>query len=644
MKKIFTLSFVLLITLVLSQQRTDFLQYPKIQKADLSKTKSAIDPNAAAEILYKSAHFHINASNSTLDQEVYAQIKIYDKNRAEDFLTVQLNLMRTHDQEENLRGLEARTYNLEDQKITSDKVQSDAKFKSKEGKNFFVQKFTFPNVKNGSILEYRYTISSPFYWYVPTSYIEEPIPVVYTEFVFDRPMFFGYNINYTGDVAPTKRYIGKEKLYGLDSETYRFGFTNLKPFDEESFVLNSNNYKTKVSAELSSVAFPDGEIKNFARTWDDIRKQLLDDADFGNELKRKLPSDFISADILAIKDPLTKTDKILKLAQQSFKWDGTGGITADNGSLKLIKSKSGNVADINLTLIKMLREAGIKTYPVVLSTVDNGKIGYFPSTLGLNYIIAAVEIGDQLHLLDATNRQSQIDVMPPRVYNERGFILMDDAMREVPLNNNNLSEDHMTVHATLNPGGAFQGSVVERESRLFAMLSNDQYDDDKDAYEKNYQKPFKFKITNLKSGLLENNDFETSFDFSADNLTETIGDKMIINPLLFLFSEKNPFSEKDPRTFPVEFVTAYTKIRELNIKLPEGFVVENLPKPYKINTDDQQISYFYEIKQDGNQLNVKVTTTIQDSNYPKEYYPAFRQIWNAIVKRESNLVTIVKKG
>jgi hypothetical protein len=77
-------------------------------------------------------------------------------------------------------------------------------------------------------------------------------------------------------------------LYGVEGRTYRFGFENLKPFEEEEYVLNSDNYKTKISAELNSVAYRSGEVKNYAMSWEDIRKQLYEHDDFGRELKKKL--------------------------------------------------------------------------------------------------------------------------------------------------------------------------------------------------------------------------------------------------------------------------------------------------------------------------------------------------------------------
>ncbi|WP_407482854.1 DUF3857 domain-containing protein [Elizabethkingia anophelis] len=627
-------------------QKDKFLNYPKVSENDMKKEKSAIDPNAGAEILYRSVHYFIDPSSNMLNQEVYSQVKIYDKNKAKDYLTVELNLYKStkSSDAEILTSLKGTTYNFVNGKVETDKVEKEDKFKSKESKNYEVSKFTFPNVKNGSVLEFKYKRISPFFWYVPTTTIEKDIPVVYTEYVFDMPKYFGYNINYTGSLTPKNRHIAEEFLYGVEGRTYRFGFENLKPFEEEEYVLNSDNYKTKVSAELNSVAYRSGEVKNYAMSWEDIRKQLYEHDDFGRELKKKLPSGFIPADILAEKDEMEKAKKILAFAQKSFKWDRVHDFTSDNGSNNLIKTKIGSVGDINLTLVKMLREAGITTNPLVLSTINNGFISYNPSMNSLNYVIACSEINGRLYIMDASNKQSLINVLPPKIYNYRGFIMKDKEVKEVNLENENSSKTFLTVNATLNPDGTIKGSFSDKDTSLYSMVNNERYEDDKEDYQKSYYKDrYKFPFTDIKTELLPNNDFETTFNFTADNMVDAVGNKFIINPLLFLNTEKNPFDQKGERTMPIELLTGYEKIKNVSLTIPEGYVVENLPKSKRIVTEDKEISYTYEISQDKNKINIKTSTIVASSNYPKEYYVAFKQIWDTMLKKEGELITVVKK-
>ena len=80
-----------------------------------------------------------------LNQEVYSQVKIYDKNKAKDYLTVELNLYKStkSSDAEILTALKGTTYNFVNGKVEADKVEKEDKFKSKESKNYEVSKFTF---------------------------------------------------------------------------------------------------------------------------------------------------------------------------------------------------------------------------------------------------------------------------------------------------------------------------------------------------------------------------------------------------------------------------------------------------------------------------------------------------------------------
>ncbi len=68
-----------------------------------------------------------------------------------------------------------------------------------------------------------------------------------------------------------------------------------------------------------------------------------------------------------------------------------------------------------------------------------------------------------------------------------------------------------------------------------------------------------------------------------------------------------------------------------------------MPKSKKIVTEDKEISYSYNIEQKGNKLEVTSTTKVSSADYPKEYYPAFKQIWEVASKQENQVISLVKK-
>ena len=84
-------------------------------------------------------------------------------------------------------------------------------------------------------------------------------------------------------------------------------------------------------------------------------------------------------------------------------------------------------------------------------------------------------------------------------------------------------------------------------------------------------------------------------------------------------------------------------MKKVVLEIPEGYTIEELPKSKKIVTEDKEIAYSYVIEQKGNTLEIISTTTVGSADYPKEYYPAFKQIWGVASKSENQVISLVKK-
>ena len=201
----------------LSGQRDNIIE-------DLKKTKSEIDEKAPAETLYRSIHYHIDNSTGNYIKKVKYRVKIYDKDKAEDWMNLEISLYDNNQgSRETLNSIKAYVYNLEDGKIAETKVDKSSKFKSKESKYYTINKFAFPNIKNGSVIEFQYEITSPFSYEIPLTYIETDTPSEYTEYVFESPINMSYNIDFRGSLVPKYKKVAEENSYGAQYKTYRFG-------------------------------------------------------------------------------------------------------------------------------------------------------------------------------------------------------------------------------------------------------------------------------------------------------------------------------------------------------------------------------------------------------------------------------------
>lgn len=643
MKKFILIIFCSVNSVFLTAQKKEFLQTPKFNEADLSKQKSLIDENAPAEIIYRSCYFRIDTEKNRMYKTYVYRVKIYDKDKAEDWLNLEIPLYKGGSDEEILLKLKAATYNLENGKAVSTAVDKSSKYKSKESKNITINKFAFPNVKNGSILDYEYQVESPYYFSIPEVLIETSTPSVYTEYVLDSPINISFNLNYTGSLNAKYRSIEEKYIYGSNHKTYRFGYENLKGFTSEKFVRNDRNYRTKINAEVNSTNF--GVLKLYSSSWEQIKDRLYENEFFGGELKKsKLAKELIPASISTLKNDIEKANAIFKYVQKQFKWNNEFGIYSDEGFKNLVKTKTGNAAEINLFLVAMMREANIKADPVLISTVNNGLINLgSPNVSNMNFVIVAIKTTDGYHLYDAASKQSSMDELPPRDWNSFGILVNKEKVQQLDMNNSKPSFTHLTVEAEINEDGTVSGKYFDRDTGTFAMLAKDNFDDNADLYKKQYKDNFALNFENIDSKVIDNGDFESTMSFASENLVDKIGKKIIINPLLFLNKNSNEFDQSEIRKFNIDFISPYTKIKKATIKIPEGYDIENLPKEKKIVTDDKEIEYSYLVVKKDRILEIISSTTVKSSEYPKEYFPAFKQIWNVASKSENQVISLIKK-
>lgn len=634
-----------------------YLDIPKLDNSDLKSTTYSKNPSEAAEILYKSYHYYITDGQLNLD--VVSRVKIYKKDQAEKFLNQEIYTYDgKNNKSEKVTSLKVLTYNLVNDKVETTTVEKNSKYKSKESKNYTVTKFAFENVKDGSIVEYKYSVLSPYVWSVDKITVEDIVPTRRFDYVLDFPKYLGFNIDYKGSLTPKNRDVADKNIYGGEYYTYRFGFESIAPFRDEIYVHNIDNYRTSIRAELNSTNitrtpgaydYSDiGGFKSYAVTWTDIRKQLYESEYFGDQLKKKsLVKDLLPADIKNISSPQEKAAAILKFVQKNYTWNNYYTVGAEDGKgiRNLLETKVGSSGEINLLMILLMRSAGLDAQPIVLSTIGRGiLLDYSPSVNQLNYVLAGLDVGGKFIIYDGTSKMTVPNLIRPSALNYNGYLMTDKEAKKVNIFCPEKSTTYLTVDAKLTPDGTMAGSFSDKDTMLYAMMNNEKYEEDKAAYQKeSYKDRYTFPFTNIKTELLDNNAFQTSFDFDSDSFVDGIGGKLVFNPLLFLYSKSHQFDQSDERKSPIELYTGYDKIKKVTITLPEGYTFENVPKSKKFRTEDSAIQYVYKVTQEGNKLTVETTTTVEDPVYPKEYYPAFKQIFDNITKMEGQVVTAIKK-
>ncbi|MFY7846593.1 DUF3857 domain-containing protein [Chryseobacterium gambrini] len=632
--------FYIFITAICFGQEHKFLNYPKFDEADLKKTQSTIEKDAPAEILYNSMSYSVAPSGWYLvTKKFFSKVKIYNKKNAEGWLNIQIPIT----DDESLAEFQLTVYNLQNGKVEKTLINKRDQLKENLVKGLKVFKLAIPNILDGSVIEYSYKLESNNLFNLAYD-LQYDIPIVYQEYNFEHPVSMSYSFNSTGNIIkPKYNFSTTEQQTGGSFQVYNFGYENMMSIPKELFVKDNYRYIARIRPELTKYTTKYFSY-NIAESWNKVSENLNNSDLFGGYLKSNGIRDALPENIKNIYNPLEKANKIFDFVKNNYKWNKKDGIFASQNLRQVIKLKSGNSADINLLLIALLRDVGLDANPLLISTVDNGILNIFSANLSnLNHVIVSLKINDQMYFYDATSFASKVNILPLKDWNDFGILIEDGKGTDLSFSNTNISKKDLIIKANLNlEKSEITGTFTQKESGLYAIESYDEFDTNKDKYNESFKTKFNTNIKDVETKLLEDGDFESKLNFSSANLMDVVGSKIILNPLLFLNVGNENFDQKEERKNQIDFISAFSREKRVEIDIPNGYKVADLPKPKKISTDGKEILFSYNIEIINDKLIVTSKVNVASQNYPKEYYELFKQIWKIISDSENQVISLIK--
>ena len=631
------------------------------------------DSSANATVIYEKGKTYFKFSQEegfSLVTDVEVKVKIYKK-EGYDFANKAVAFYVGGGSDENLSFSKAITYNLVNGKIEKTKLKSDGEFTEKKNKFWSQKKITMPNIKEGSIVEYKYTITSPYISTLPDWRFLRSIAVNHSEYITYIPEYFTYNVYRKGFISPVEiknsiekkiSLVDREKIAptlqgagGVNKTTYEIEYKenqitykldNVPALKEESYVNNIENYVASIQHELAGKKMPQSAFESFSTTWEKVAEKIYENEDFGGQLKKE---NYFEKDIKALLAGLTtkeeKISVIFNYVKSRMNWNEYYGYTCDDGVKKAYENKIGNVAEINLMLTAMLRYAGIVANPVLISTRSNG-ISLFPSRTAFNYVIVGLETGNNLVLLDATSKNAFPNILPLRDLNWLGRIIRKDGTSEqVDLMPKVISKDYINLMGTIDSKGEITGKIREQYSDYNALSFRNKYLDlSKETYLEKLEKKYEnievseYEIANKQE--LEKPITET-YSFKHSNSVEIIGNKMYFSPLLFLTLTENPFKQ-EKREYPVDFVYPNQDKYILNITIPDGYVVESMPAPMNMELAENMASFKFNLSNTGKQIQIVSMLDINTSIISSEYYSDLKVFYAEMIKKQTEKIVLKK--
>ena len=630
------------------------LKWGKPTDQELQMTEYAADKDAEAVVLYHKTDvsYQFISNDFKVYYRVNTRLKVLkpEGKRLADGQIVYLDGPANRGRHELVAGLKATAYNLENGKLVKTKMERSMTSEERLDKNQMVMKFSVPQVKVGTVIEYEYRIESDFYGNIRDWYAQHEIPVLYTCYELSIPEWFSFNIEETGmNNLEKKAY--SEPLTLLFSGGTENILTNIKTFvgrnlpalKDDDFVWHAADYGDKVTAELANIFVPGAvDWKKKAGFGEKSVNNII--TSIRESSNTDLESVINAAGIPGISDKTERIAAVWKLLKSKVRWNGKYSLWGESAS-KVLKEGTGTNADINFLLINMLKDAGIGSTPVIMRTRDSGILPLSHSSLKyLNTFVVGIPMTDTgMAYLDGSAEDGYLSVLPAKLLVSRARVLQTTgADLWVNLQTKARGRETISIQAQLDANGLLKGNKSSIFLDEAAAAKRHEWRLAKDSVELIH------KMQERDGIEIQSYSLEGRYDFSPtvkEELTFTkqcdaAGDLIYLNPLIFIPQRKSPFTAAE-RMLPIEFPYKQSEMQNVMITLPKGYVVEEVPKPIVIKLDGATARIAYSVL--DNMLNIQYMMNIDKTFFASTEYQDLKAFFDRVVESNKQIITLKKQ-
>lgn len=639
------------------------LKFGKPTDEELSMTVYEQDKDASAVVLCQltDVGYTMDFHNYFVDYYVKTRIKVL-KDEGRDYANVNIIYIDNMSQQfaqENLEEFKAVAYNVEDGKVKKTKIGLDQVHKERIDDTYMRAKAAIPQVKVGTVIEYEYKLHSNVFYHIYDWEPQGNIPVAFANYRLEIPTVFIYNVETAGiqqlQSSVTQGAINYKvandamaRQYKRYTNVYNCTARNLQALKKDDYVWNVNDYATKVTAELQSIHLSVDDHRDMRKTWEQVDNTLFEHSDFGARLYKhsKYREELLSSGIDKIADLKEKVAATFSFLRQRIAWNGEYDLLTKSSS-DIVKKGSGSNADLNMMLINMLGDVGVKACPVLMSTRRHGRIPKtYPTLNKMNTFIVGIPDGTSWIYLDASSADGYLNVLPANLYVEQARIIEKGTPGQwVNLQKIGEAKSVHNIKATLTADGLMKGEQSTIYSGNAAANERKAFRTASDSTSFIAAKAQQTGISISQCKIEGHRSFLPSVT-EVINFTkqgDVTDDHIYINPFTELPITSNPFTEKE-RLLPVEFPCRNTFNAYVQLTLPEGWQLEEMPKSVNVSTPDKSASgrINYGITDDKT-ITINFQFRLGNVYYDHQQYDMLRQLFDLFASRGKDMLVIKKK-
>ncbi len=634
----FLLLVICFLIIGLISEAQDYPDFGLPSKEDIDLKECLFEKEATAVVLMHEA-FSYSEDDQHLVTTQHIKIKIL-KQSGVNYANISIPFYRIN-YFESITDLEAYTLNVgENGNIVKQKLNKKAFYTSKINDLLGKVSFAFPSVKVGSIIEYQYRSVMGNYWGLRDWYFQENIPVIISRYhlktiftkKFSYKVFKSPGIEYTESPEKDRIFFEMRNIPSLTVEPYMDA--------KEDYLQRANFHVGNYNSRWST-----SQVSEYKSSWKLLNSEMLYNKFFGGQIRRPIEgtSDFIDS-IKQLKLKEAKMNKIYAYVKNQMTWNEAEDFLSDDVS-RVWKKKTGSAGDINMILINLLNAVKLEVYPLLVSKRYNGKVDTsYPYSNQFNFLMACVNINGKKYILDATEKFYTSRSIPESVLNTTGFMVDRISGELLTIVTDSITyKQEVSIDMQVKHDSIISGLAVIKNFD-YAKIKKLKIDTIKLKEQYLQQKNFPLKISKFE---FSNNNVDSESLDEKINFTTPLngsGEYKFIPVNLFVDFGTNPFiSER--RFSDINF--GYNRSLSLNviIKIPEDFIVEELPVKILPDTLEKDIIFFCQTtyNKETNMVIYNLNIEFNQSYFEAKDYLKFKNKYKKIFDILDNQIILKKK-
>jgi Domain of Unknown Function with PDB structure (DUF3857) len=628
-------------------------EFGNVDPAELTMKTYAFEPGATAVNLIRTAKVAIDANDFTGDPTVTTayriRIKIFDKR---GFSAANVKIPYASEEgASRIKDIEAYIYGLDaDGKVTREKVERKEIFKdrSKAAIALNYVAFTFPDLSDGAIIEYKYTRVDKHTAEVHPWLFQDEFPTAYSNVVINTPSYayMTYRMVSAGIVtmdSSVKKYANA--IYNEDIRS--FTMRNVHSFKTEPLMYSLSDNLERIEFSVTPKSFLHSSFLTNEQKLRYYSFSLLASPHFGYQFDRPLDgADGFIDSVKKLPSIEGRITAIYRYIVKNFEWNGEQTHYCDS-VVRCWKTRSGSQAEINILFLNLLRKTGVACLPLLVSTHDNGNPDQdFPTMAQFNGVDIFVRDSSVSYIVDCTQKNLSFKTPPYNVLSSNAYIIDPDFRGwTFILDNRILMKDGITVNGTMDSTGRITGLTTATYTGFAktAILDELKKKEDKPANDEE-------ALANVVPGLTTDSTTLDNRGAGNDSLLEKVhfhylpsstDNIYFFDPSLFFALQKNPFKDT-VRYSDVDFGCNQSLSTQLRIRLPENFSVESLPQGVALYKNDSTICFERKLSVENRYLVISNSLTIRNTIYIKEDYAALKVFFDKFYAFTNEQVVLKK--